>query len=59
MSCEKHKDLLERWWNDRLTETERTELEAQLSACADCRRELEGSRELWELMSFMPVPEPA
>jgi hypothetical protein len=59
MSCEKHKDLLERWWNDRLTETERTELEAQLSACADCRRELEGSRELWELMSFMPVPEPS
>jgi hypothetical protein len=59
MSCEKHKDLLERWWNDRLTGTERTELEAQLSECADCRRELEGSRELWELMSFMPVPEPS
>ncbi len=59
MSCEKHKDLLERWWNDRLTETERAELEAQLSECADCRQELEGSRELWELMSFMPVPEPS
>ncbi|HXB31996.1 MAG TPA: HEAT repeat domain-containing protein [Puia sp.] len=58
MSCQKHKDLLERWWNDRLTEAERTELEAQLTECADCRRELEGSRELWELMSFMPVPEP-
>jgi hypothetical protein len=59
MSCQKHKDLLERWWNDRLTEAERTELETQLSECADCRRELEGSRELWELMSFMPVPEPS
>jgi hypothetical protein len=59
MSCQKHKDLLERWWNDRLTETERAELETQLSECADCRRELEGSRELWELMSFMPVPEPS
>jgi len=59
MSCQKHKDLLERWWNDRLTEAERTELEAQLTECADCRRELEGNRELWELMSFMPVPEPS
>jgi hypothetical protein len=59
MSCQTHKDLLERWWNDRLTEAERAELEAQLTECADCRRELEGSRELWELMSFMPVPEPS
>jgi hypothetical protein len=59
MSCQKHKELLERWWNDRLTETERVELEAQLSGCEDCRRELEGSRELWELMGFMPVPEPS
>jgi hypothetical protein len=59
MSCQKHKELLEHWWNDRLTETERVELEAQLSGCEDCRRELEGSRELWELMGFMPVPEPS
>src|SRR5579872_5066251 len=59
MSCEKHKELLERWWNDRLTAAERTELEGQLSKCEDCRRELEGSRELWDLMSYMPVPEPS
>jgi hypothetical protein len=59
MSCQKHKELLERWWNDRLTEAERAELEAQLTGCEDCRRELEGSRELWELMGFMPVPEPS
>ena len=59
MPCQKHKDLLERWWNDRLTEAERAELEAQLTGCEDCRRELEGSRELWELMGYMLVPEPA
>jgi hypothetical protein len=58
MQCQKHKELLERWWNDRLTEAERAGLEAQLSECEDCRRELEGSREIWELMSHMPVPEP-
>ncbi len=34
-------------------------LKVQLAGCEDCRRELEGSRELWELMSFMPVPEPS
>jgi HEAT repeat protein len=59
MQCQKHKELLERWWNDRLTEAERAELEAQLTECEDCRRELEGSREVWELMGFMPVPEPS
>jgi hypothetical protein len=59
MPCQKHKDLLERWWNDRLTDAERAELEAQLTKCEDCRQELAGSRELWELMAYMPVPEPS
>jgi hypothetical protein len=59
MQCQKHKNLLERWWNDRLTEAERADLEAQLSECADCRRELEGSRELWDLMGYMPTEEPS
>jgi hypothetical protein len=59
MQCQKHKELLERWWNDRLTEAERAGLEAQLSTCEDCRRELEGSRELWDLMGYMAVPEPS
>jgi hypothetical protein len=31
----------------------------QLAGCEDCRRELEGSRELWELMGYMPVEEPS
>jgi hypothetical protein len=59
MPCQKHKELLERWWNDRLTEAERTELESKLAECEDCRRELEGSRELWDLMGYMTVPEPS
>jgi hypothetical protein len=59
MQCQKHKELLERWWNDQLTEPERTELKAQLAECEDCQRELEGSRELWDLMGYMPVPEPS
>jgi hypothetical protein len=59
MQCQKHKELLERWWNDQLTETERAALKAQLAECEDCRRELEGSRELWDLMGYMPVPEPS
>jgi hypothetical protein len=59
MQCQQHKELLERWWNDRLTETERATLERQLMECEDCRRELEGSRELWDIMGYMPVPEPS
>jgi HEAT repeats len=59
MQCQKHKELLERWWSDQLTEQERAELKTQLAACEDCQRELEGSRELWDLMGYMPVPEPS
>jgi hypothetical protein len=59
MQCQKHKELLERWWSDQLTETERAALKAQLAECEDCQRELEGSRELWDLMGYMPVPEPS
>jgi hypothetical protein len=59
MQCQKHKELLERWWNDQLTETERAALKAQLAECEDCQRELEGSGELWDLMGYMPVPEPS
>lgn len=59
MPCQKHKELLERWWNDRLTETERASLETRLAGCEDCRRELEGSRELWDLMGLIPEPEPS
>jgi hypothetical protein len=59
MQCQKHKELLERWWNDQLTEAERIALKAQLAECEDCQRELEGSRELWDLMAYMPVPEPS
>jgi hypothetical protein len=59
MQCQKHKGLLERWWNDQLTGEERAELKAQLAECEDCQRELEGSRELWDLMGYMPVPEPS
>jgi hypothetical protein len=59
MQCQKHKELLERWWNDQLTEEERADLKTQLAECEDCQRELEGSRELWDLMGYMPVPEPS
>jgi hypothetical protein len=59
MKCQKHKELLERWWNDQLTAQERADLKAQLAECPDCQRELEGSRELWDLMGYMPVPEPS
>src|ERR1700744_1171143 len=59
MQCQKHKDLLESWWNDQLTETGRATLRAQLVECEDCRRELEGSRELWNLMGAITVPEPS
>jgi len=59
MQCQKHKELLERWWSDQLTEAERATLKTQLAECEDCQRELEGSRELWDLMGYMPVPEPS
>ena len=42
-----------------LEEHEAKALEAHMALCAACRRELEDSRRVWELMGDLEVPEPS
>lgn len=58
MECGFDKALLTLWLNDQLSEEERAEVDAHVSGCEECRRELTTSKHLWELMEELPSPEP-
>jgi hypothetical protein len=58
MECGFDKALLTGWLNDQLTEEERGQVEAHIAGCEGCRRELEASRQVWELMGDIPSLEP-
>jgi hypothetical protein len=59
MECGFDKELLTTWLNDQLTEEERASVTAHVAGCEECRRELEASRGVWELMGVVPSPEPS
>lgn len=50
-SCRKYRLMLDDYIDGSLSEEERQKLEAHLSACGDCRRELHFSRELRSIIS--------
>jgi len=58
MKCGFDKELLTAWLNDQLTGEERASVDTHVAGCEDCRRELENSRRIWELMDDVPSPEP-
>jgi len=59
MKCENYKEQLTHWLNNQLTGIDRVAFETHLSQCPECRQELSGSREVWELMGKIPAPEPS
>jgi HEAT repeats/Putative zinc-finger len=58
MKCGFDKELLTALLNDQLTGEERASVDTHVAGCEDCRRELENSRRIWELMDDVPNPEP-
>jgi hypothetical protein len=58
MECGFDKELLTAWLDDQLTGEERASVDAHVAGCENCRRELEASRRVWELMGNVPSPEP-
>ena len=58
MECGFDRELLTGWLNDQLTGEERASVDDHVAGCEDCRRELEASRRVWELMGEVPSPEP-
>ncbi len=51
-------DMLERWLDDDIGEADRVEVDAHLSTCAACRREVESYRALFAELDRIPSPEP-
>ena len=58
MVCGYDKEQLMLYLEGQLEEHEVKALEAHMALCAACRRELEDSRRVWELMGDLQVPEP-
>lgn len=59
MTCQEVDQSLPLYLYDELREAERAALEAHLAGCENCRRALEQSRGLIELLRSQPIPEPA
>lgn len=51
--------MLSGWMENQLSEMGRAMLKAHLAECAECRREAEMNRQVWDLMGEVPVPEPS
>ncbi|AUD03368.1 HEAT repeat domain-containing protein [Spirosoma pollinicola] len=58
INCEQTTRQLADWLSNQLTDAERASLENHLAQCPACQAEAESSRQLWQLMSNLPTPEP-
>jgi hypothetical protein len=59
MECKDYREQFTSLLTDTLGQTERSKIETHLAGCADCRREFEAARKIWDLMGDMPQPEPS
>ena len=59
MECKDYREQFAALLNDDLDQKQRSEIESHLEGCADCRKEFETARKIWELMGEIPQPEPS
>jgi predicted anti-sigma-YlaC factor YlaD len=59
MSCERMRELMAARIDDELTENDLRELEAHLSECESCRRELDDMEDLRNLLGTIELPRPS
>jgi hypothetical protein len=59
MECKDYREQFTALLTNSLSPTERSELESHLVSCADCRRELEATRKVWDLLGEVSQPEPS
>lgn len=58
MKCETDKEQLTLYMNNQLTAAQSAAVEKHITECAECRAQLEGNMQVWNLMEELPVPEP-
>jgi hypothetical protein len=59
MTCENAKGQLTDWLDHKLTNTDRSEVEKHLIHCLHCQEEFAASRQVWEAMGQIKMPEPS
>ena len=59
MECKDYREQFTSLLTDTFDQAERSKLETHLAGCADCRREFEAARKIWDLMGEIPQPEPS
>ena len=57
MECKDYREQFTSLLTDTLGQAERSKIETHLAGCADCRREFEAARKIWDLMGDIPQPE--
>ena len=59
MECKDYREQFTSLLTDTLGQEERSKIETHLAGCADCRREFEAARKIWDLMGEIAQPEPS
>jgi len=59
MECKDYREQFASLLTDSLDQIQRTEMESHLADCADCRKEFESAKKIWDLMGEIPQPEPS
>jgi hypothetical protein len=59
MECKDYREQFTALLSDSLNQKQRIEIEIHLAGCADCRKEFEDARTIWDLMGEIPQPEPS
>ena len=59
MNCKDFREQFTLFLTDSLDENQRIEIENHLAGCADCRKEFEAAKKVWDLMGEVPQPEPS
>ncbi|WP_337044308.1 HEAT repeat domain-containing protein [Emticicia sp. 17c] len=59
MNCEHASEMMVDWLNNQMPESERAAFELHLNTCPDCQKELQATRQLWEVMGNVSVPKPS
>ncbi|MFD2522581.1 HEAT repeat domain-containing protein [Emticicia soli] len=59
MNCEHAGEMMVDWLNNQMPASERAAFELHLNTCADCQKELQATRQLWEVMGNVAVPKPS
>jgi hypothetical protein len=59
MECKDYREQFSLLLTGDLNQSQRSEIESHLSGCADCMREFEAVKKVWDLMGEIPQPEPS